>query len=113
MIVGATDLPNGQKAYQTFDFKTQKWAPLFTDEVIDSSLSPDRKYLFFTTGGTESNRKRIRLSDPQIETITSLKDFRNLRWGSPSELCVAPDGSPILTPRLSTYEIYALHIRWP
>ena len=113
MLIGATDLSNSQRAYQTFDYKTQKWTPLFTDNVIDSSISPDRKYLYFTTGGTESSLKRIRLSDHQIETITSLKGFRQWRWNGPSELCVAPDGSPILTRDLSTYEIYALNIRWP
>jgi len=112
-LIGAADLSNSQRAYQTFDFKTQKWTPLFTDNVINSTLSLDRKYLFFTTGGTESNLKRVRLSDHQIETITSLKDFRQLRWNGPSELCVAPDGSPILTCDFSTYEIYALNIRWP
>jgi Tol biopolymer transport system component len=112
MLVGATDLANGQRAYKTFDFKMQKWTDFFTDNVENCFLSPDAKYLYYTTGGVESKIERIRLSDHQKETITSIKDFPQWRH-SFTQINMAPDGSPILTRDTSTYEVYALNVRWP
>jgi hypothetical protein len=74
-------------------------------------ISPDGKYLYFTTGGVVPKAEHIRFSDQQLETIVSLKDFqscaelwnRNRRAGRLS----------CLHPRHGYQEIYALNIRWP
>jgi hypothetical protein len=76
-------------------------------------ISPDRKYIYFTTGGAEPKAERLRFADQQIETIASLKGLpRDLGTGAPS-LNVAPDGSPIFTRVTGYQEIYALNVRWP
>ncbi|MGC1297803.1 MAG: hypothetical protein WA869_22460 [Alloacidobacterium sp.] len=111
-LVAATNAPNGQSKYLTYDFKTQKWTDLFAATVENTMLTPDNKYLYFTTGGAESKLERFRFADRQIETITSLKDFRQLRTGY-TQINVAPDGSTIFTRDTSTQEIYALNVRWP
>lgn len=94
-----------------FDFKTQKWSDLVAGNFRAYNVSPDRKYFYFTTGGTEPKAQRLRLADRQIETITSLKDFREKEGGS--DITVAPDGSPIFTRDIGTQEIYALKVKWP
>jgi eukaryotic-like serine/threonine-protein kinase len=111
-LVAGTDAPNRQSKYLTFDFKTKTWTDLFTATVENAMISPDNKYLYFTTGGAESKVERFRFADRQIETITSLTGFRELRSGF-FQISVAPDGSPILIRDTSTYEIYALKVRWP
>ena len=73
--------------------------------------SPDRKYAYVATGGTEPTIRRIRVSDRQVETIVSLKDFAELANYGWTQLRVAPDGSPTLTRALDTQEIYALQVR--
>jgi serine/threonine protein kinase/Tol biopolymer transport system component len=111
-LVAATEGPNRQVKYLTFDFKTQKWTDLFTATVENTMITPDNKYLYFTTGGAESKLERFGFADRQIETITSLKDFRQLRSGY-TQINVAPDGSTIFTRDTSTQEVYALNVRWP
>jgi WD40 repeat protein len=111
-LVGGTAAPNGQIKALTFDFKTQKWTDLFTAPLENGIITPDNKYLYFTTGGAEPKLERFRFADRQIETITSLKDFRQLRSGY-TRINAAPDGSPVFTRDTSTQEIYALNVRWP
>jgi len=45
---------------------------------VNRLVSPDGRYLYFTTGGTEPKALRLRFADHQIETITSLKDLRRV-----------------------------------
>jgi Tol biopolymer transport system component len=105
-----------QTKFLTFNLKTQKWADLGPNNlgsIVNVMLSPDSKYLYFTTGGADPKVARIRLSDQRNETIASLKDFHPaLNYGF-TEVNVAPDGSPIFTRDTGYQEIYALNIRWP
>jgi len=111
-LVGATD---DTRKFLTFDFKTQKWTDLATGTFVNWAVSPDGKYLYFTTGGVEPKALRLRFADHLIETITSLKDLHrvvNPMVGN-TQINVAPDGSPIFTRDIGTQEIYALNVRWP
>ena len=62
------------------------------------NVSPDRKYLYLTTGGAEPKVQRLRFADRQIETITSLKDFRRVVGSSGHR---NPSMSPPMAPRCS------------
>jgi serine/threonine protein kinase/Tol biopolymer transport system component len=105
-----------ETGFLTFNLKTEKWAamgPKTIGTIISCMISPDRKYIYFTTGGAEPKAERLRFADQQIETIASLKGLpRDLGTGAPS-LNVAPDGSPIFTRVTGYQEIYALNVRWP
>lgn len=105
------------KKFQTFNLKTKKWsdfAPdILDDNVVNSMLSPDDKYLYFTTRGAEPKALRLRLADQRVETITSLKDLHRVVNAGLTQINVAPDGSPIFTRDTGYQEIYAMNIRWP
>jgi WD40 repeat protein len=100
-----------------FDIKTQKWSNLLpgTPTVFVNWLrSPDYKYLYFATGGTDPQVSRVRLADRNVETITSLKDLRQATGpDGNTQIGVAPDGSPVFTRDVGTQEIYALTVKWP
>ncbi len=105
----------GRKKFVTFDFKTQKWSDLIAGDIGNWYVSPDRKYLYFTTGGTEPKIQRLRFADRQFETIASLKGLRRVEdsaWFG-TQIDVAPDGSPVFTRDIGTQEIYALSVHWP
>lgn len=78
-------------------------------------MSPDYKYLYYTTGGAEPQALRIRIADRKTETITSLKDLRRITdWEDDNtQISVAPDGSAVFTRDTGTQEIYALTVKWP
>ena len=100
----------------TFDFKSQKWSELVTVNLTTWNLSSDRKYIYFTTGGTEPEARRLRFSDLHIETIASMKNLRrvmDMMQVGRVRLNVAPDGSPVFTRDIGTQEIYALTVKWP
>jgi len=88
--------------------------PGISGDIENFGLSPDGKYLYYTTGGAEPKALRYRSADHQIETITSLKDLHRIvnNYGE-TQINVAPDGSPIFTRDTGYQEIYALNIRWP
>jgi Tol biopolymer transport system component len=98
-----------------FDFKSQKWSELLSGNFVNWSVSPDGKYLYFTTGGAEPQAKRIRLSEGKVEPITSLTGLRRVVDAAEgvTQIGVAPDGSPVFTRDIGTQEIYALNIKWP
>jgi hypothetical protein len=77
--------------------------------------SPDGKYLYFATGGTEPQAKRVRLSEGNVETITGLSGLRRVvdAIEGGTQIGVAPDGSVVFTRDIGTQEIYALNIKWP
>lgn len=62
----------------TFDFKTQKWSDLVAGNFVNWAVSPDDRYLYFTTGGPEPKAERIRFADHQVEAITSLINLRRV-----------------------------------
>jgi DNA-binding winged helix-turn-helix (wHTH) protein/Tol biopolymer transport system component len=97
----------------TFDLKTGKWSNLIAGNFANSAASPDHKYLYFATTGSEPKVERLRIADHQVETVVSLKDFSRAPYYRGTTLGVAPDGSPILTRDMSSPEIYALTVRWP
>ncbi len=102
--------------FVTFNLKTQQLNDLSPNPLSDIEnwmISPDAKYLYFTTGGAEPKIMRLRVADRQLETITSLKDIHRAASGGFTQINVAPDGSPILTLDIGYQEIYALNIRWP
>jgi eukaryotic-like serine/threonine-protein kinase len=106
--------PNGTK-FVTVDLKTQQRAdiPGISGDIENFFLSPDGKYLDYTTGGAEPKALRYRFADHRIETITSLKDLRRIVNYGYTQINVAPDGSPIFTRDTGYQEIYALNVRWP
>jgi Tol biopolymer transport system component len=99
-----------------FDMKTQKWSELPTAPTtfVNWVHSPDYKYLYFATGGTDQQISRMRLADRNVETITSLKDLRQTTGpDGNTQISVAPDGSPVFTRDIGTQEIYTLTLKWP
>jgi hypothetical protein len=101
-----------------FDGKTQKWSELLPGTAptifVNWVHSPDYKYLYFATGGTDPQISRMRLADRNVETITSLKDLRQTTGpDGNTQISVAPDGSPVFTRDIGTQEIYALTLKWP
>ena len=102
-----------QTGLMTFDLKTGKWSDLIAGNIVNLAASPDYKYLYFATGGSEPKLERIRIADHRVESVASLQGFSrlmNFRW---TALGVAPDGSPVLTRDVNSPEIYALNVRWP
>jgi eukaryotic-like serine/threonine-protein kinase len=97
----------------TFDFRTQKWTDLFIGSVINWNLSPDRNYLYFSTGGPDPKAFRIRFTDHRVEAITSTKDIHQVVNAYGTQINVAPDGSPVFTRDIGSEEVYALNVRWP
>ena len=101
-----------------FDIRSGEWTELVSGvpgEPINWALSADRKYLYYTTGGTEPKAMRARFADHKIEEIASLKDLRRVvdPVDQGTQMSVAPDGSPIFTRDIGTQEIYALMVKWP
>lgn len=112
ILVAATQ---DQKKLVTFDFKSGKWSDLLLTEVLDFMPSPEGKYIYYTTGGTDPMVSRIRLADHKVEGLTSLKDLRRVAYldSNTTQLSVAPDGSPVFTRDVGTQEIYSLTVKWP
>jgi hypothetical protein len=81
--------------------------------IVNWMISPDRKYLYFTTSGAEPKAERTRFAEQQVETITTLKGLQRVVMDEESPINVAPDGSPIFTRDTGYQEIYALNIKWP
>jgi len=104
-----------QKKFRVFDFNSQKWSDLIAGYFVNWNMSPDRKYFYFVTGGAEPKAQRLRFSDRQIETITTLKDLHrvedSVEFGT--QINVAPDGSPVFTRDIGSQEVYALTMKWP
>jgi eukaryotic-like serine/threonine-protein kinase len=102
--------------FMTFNLKTQEFSELSPNppgDIENWILSPDSRYVYFTTGGTDPKAMRLRIANHQIETITSLKDLHRAMGNGDTQINVAPDGSPIFTRDAGYQEIYALNIRWP
>jgi hypothetical protein len=103
-------------SFATFNRKTGKWtdlAPIPPGGINNWMMSPDYKYMYFSTAGAEPRIMRLRIADRQVETIGSLKDFHRLVNDGNTQINVAPDGSPLFTRDKGYREIYALNVRWP
>ena len=97
-----------------FNLKTQKSSELAVNSFVAWEVSPDRKYLYCTTGGNDPKVLRIRLADRAVETITSLRGLRMADDPYTStQVSVAPDGSILFTREIGTQEIYGLDVKWP
>ena len=102
-------------SFSLFDFSDKKWTVLDSGVFVNLFPSVDRKYLYFTTGGTEAPKLlRFRFSDHRVEELGSLKDLRrSVDFYFGTQINVAPDGSALFTRDIGTQEIYALNVRWP
>ena len=99
-----------------FSIKTQKWSDLLPGATQPIFLnwmhSPDFKYVYYTTGGTDPQVLRMRLADRKVEILASLKDLRQAAGpDGNTQISVAPDGSPIFTRDIGTQEIYSLTLK--
>jgi Tol biopolymer transport system component len=106
------------KKLVVFDLKTKKWSDLVSSKmpsyVVMAACSPDHKYLYYSTGGSEPMAFRVRLADRKVEAITSVKGLTlALGPSANTQFGVAPDGSPIFTRDTGTQEIFALSVKWP
>jgi Tol biopolymer transport system component len=97
------------------DLASGKLTELTSGIVVNWAVSPDRKFVYYTTGGLEPRAMRIRLTDNSTEEIANLKNFRQaldpLR--GEAHISVAPDGSAVFTRDTGSQEIYALSVKWP
>jgi Tol biopolymer transport system component len=102
---------------QIYDLATGQWSDFVnfgTDTIAMGTISPDLRYIYYLTMGSEMKLFRIRVSDLKSEYVTSLKDFRFAAGaGGYWTINISPDGSPLFTRELGTPEIYALTVKWP
>src|SRR5215813_6738218 len=99
-----------------FDMKTQKWSDLLPGTTqpifLNWAHSPDFKYMYYTTGGTDPQVLRMRLADNKVEILASLKNLRQAAGpDGNTQISIAPDGSPIFTRDIGTQEIYSLTLK--
>jgi hypothetical protein len=114
IVAGGVDEESEITKLVSFDLKTGKWTDLVSGAIVDWMPSPDGKYLYYATGGTDPKAMRIRLADHEAETLASLKDLRRIVDSfEGTQISVAPDGSPVFTRDIGTQEIYALTVKWP
>lgn len=96
-----------------FDLRAKKWEELASGHINNWMPSPDGKYLYYSTGGTDPEAFRLRVADHHVERITSLKNLRRVVDTVGTQISVAPEGSPVFTRDIGTQEIYALTVKWP
>ncbi len=67
--------------------------------IVDCTISPDREYLYYPTGGAAPKAVPIRLADRRVGRNTDLKDLRRVLGPvlSETQISCAPDGSPVFT----------------
>jgi Tol biopolymer transport system component len=107
---------NDQTQLMLFDFQTQRWSEWTKDvgQIGFISWSKDGKYIYFDTLLTSKPLfGRVKLGGAQFEPVVDLKGIHRFfgpwaEWNG-----IAPDSSPVLVRDISTYEIYALDMRWP
>ena len=112
-VVAANDDAN---KFVLLNIKTGKVSELTSSEdgYPSWAVSPDFRYLYYSTGGNDPKALRLRFADHAIETITGLKDLRIVNDQYVGvQLMSAPDGSVLTTRDIGTQEIYALSVKWP
>ena len=97
------------QALMLFDRTNQQWATLARMGVGFPSWSHDGQYLYFDSILTEDPAFfRVRISDRQLERVTTLKDIHRL-WGPNGEWSgLGPGDSLLVTRDIGSPEIYAL-----
>jgi Tol biopolymer transport system component/DNA-binding winged helix-turn-helix (wHTH) protein len=97
------------QALTLFDRTNQQWTELARMGIGFPSWSHDGQYLYFDSILTEDPAFfRVRISDRQLERLTSLKDIHRL-WGPNGEWSgLGPDDSLLVTRDIGSPEIYAL-----
>jgi serine/threonine protein kinase len=108
---------NEKKKFVTFNISNNQWSELVSASLSTGlpALSPDRKFLYFPTGGKAWQIQRIAFSTRKIETIGELRDYIPADYPGYGDwdFAVASDGSLIFSSNISSVEIYALNMRWP
>ena len=95
----------------SYSLKAQRWTVLATGNFVNWMVSPDRKYLFFTTAGADSKVLRMDLQSHLTKTIMSLGNFHRVFDFYGTQINVTPDNSPVFTRDIGSQEIYALELR--
>ncbi len=108
-LVAVTD---DMKKIMSFDFRTARWTLLASGHINNWMPSPDGKYMYYATAGSEPEAMRVRIADKHLERIASLKDLRRVVEHG-TQISVAPDGSPVFTRDIGSQEIYSLTVKWP
>ncbi len=106
---------NDQSKLMRYNFKTQKWAGILSspDKFVNWLTSPDGKYFYYSTGGSDPTVFRLRLTDDAVEEIAKLKNVRLVNdLGIGPKLNVAPDDSVLVLRDIGTEEVYALSVNW-
>lgn len=96
----------------TYSLKKKEWTELVSGTIVDTAVSTDSRYLYYTTGGEQPKVMRLNLSNRQNEEITSLRGLRRVIADGSTFMAVAPDGSPIFTRDIGSQEIYSLQVKW-
>lgn len=108
-------IASDQSKLVRYNFKTQKWSDILTspDKFVNWLTSPDGKYFYYSTGGSDPTVFRLRLSDDAVEQVVKLKNVRlanDLDVGP--KLNVTPDNSVLVLRDIGTEEVYALSVNW-
>jgi len=108
-------IASDQSKLVRYNFKTQKWSDILTspDKFVNWLTSPDRKYFYYSTGGSDPTVFRLRLTDDAVEEVVKLKNIRlvnDLDVGP--KLNVTPDNSVLVLRDIGTEEVYALSVNW-
>jgi hypothetical protein len=96
----------------SYNLKTQRWRELATGNFVNWMVSPDRKYLFLTTGGVDAKVLRLDLANNSMKIVTSLRGFRRIFDFFGTQINVGPDKSPIFTRDIGSQEVYSINLGW-
>jgi hypothetical protein len=113
IVIGPNEKFTSLVAFNLKTRQSTRLTPDLPNTIEHWMLSPDGRYMYFSTVGAEPKAMRVRIADHQVETIVGLKDFHRVVNDGNTQINVAPDGSPIFTRDTGYQEIYALNIRWP
>jgi serine/threonine protein kinase len=106
---------NDQSQLVRYNFKTQKWSDILTspDKFVNWLTSPDGKYFYYSTGGSDPTVFRLRLSDDAVEEVLKLKNVRLVSdFDIGPKLDVTPDNSVLVLRDIGTEEVYGLSVNW-
>jgi Tol biopolymer transport system component len=107
--------PVDGKKLKLYDFRTQAWQEFAPPAGVGfTEWSSDGRYLYFDNGwSTDPAVYRFRISDHNVEQVTSLKTFRRAAWGELPWLGLTRNGDPLLMRDVGSQEVYALDFEEP
>jgi hypothetical protein len=74
--------------------------------------SADGHYLYFDNGwSADPAVYRLRIADPKVEQVVSLKNFRRVLWSYLPWFGLTPNGDPLVMRDIGSQEVYALILR--